>query len=29
MKEAFPQAGESASLELGAKVIKGEMTWPQ
>lgn len=29
MKAAFPQAGESASLELGAKVIKGEMTWPQ
>lgn len=29
MQAAFPQAGESASLELGAKVIKGEMRWPQ
>ena len=29
MQAQFPQAGESASLELGAKVIKGEMTWPQ
>ena len=24
----FPQAGEPASLELSAKVIKGEMKWP-
>lgn len=29
MQARFPQAGESASLELGAKVIKGEMRWPQ
>lgn len=29
MQAKFPQAGESASLELSAKVVKGEMTWPQ
>ncbi len=29
MKERFPKAGEESSLELGAKVIKGEMKWPQ
>ncbi|OBV36843.1 MBL fold metallo-hydrolase [Janthinobacterium psychrotolerans] len=29
MQEKFPQARENASLELSAKVIKGEMTWPQ
>ncbi len=29
MKTRFPQAGEAASLELSAKVIKGEMKWPQ
>ena len=29
MKKRFPKAGEESSLELGAKVIKGEMKWPQ
>jgi glyoxylase-like metal-dependent hydrolase (beta-lactamase superfamily II) len=29
MKTGFPQAGLPASLELSAKVIKGEMKWPQ
>lgn len=29
MKARYPQAGEQASLELSAKVIKGEMKWPQ
>ncbi len=29
MKTRFPQAGEPASLELSAKVFKGEMKWPQ
>lgn len=29
MKARYPQAGEEASLELSAKVIKGEMKWPQ
>ncbi len=29
MKQRYPQAGEAASLELSAKVIKGEMKWPQ
>jgi glyoxylase-like metal-dependent hydrolase (beta-lactamase superfamily II) len=29
MKARYPQAGQVASLEMGAKVIKGEMTWPQ
>ncbi|WKV51285.1 MBL fold metallo-hydrolase [Dickeya fangzhongdai] len=28
MKRAYPDLGEPASLELGAKVIKGEMQWP-
>ncbi|MBF9265285.1 MBL fold metallo-hydrolase [Paracidovorax cattleyae] len=27
MSEAYPQLGESTSLELGAKVLKGEMAW--
>ncbi|MDP9901863.1 MBL fold metallo-hydrolase [Variovorax ginsengisoli] len=29
MKQRYPQLGESSSLDLGAKVIKGEMKWPQ
>ncbi|MDP5238747.1 MBL fold metallo-hydrolase [Uliginosibacterium sp. 31-16] len=29
MKARYPQAGEAASLELSAKVIKGELKWPQ
>lgn len=29
MKSRYPQAGEPASLTLSAKVIKGEMKWPQ
>lgn len=29
MMARYPQAGEQASLELSAKVIKGEMKWPQ
>ena len=29
MKTHYPLAGEDASLELSAKVIKGEMKWPQ
>ncbi|HEY8026977.1 MAG TPA: MBL fold metallo-hydrolase [Burkholderiaceae bacterium] len=29
MKARYPQAGQTASLELSAKVIKGEMKWPQ
>ncbi|WP_417067769.1 MBL fold metallo-hydrolase [Niveibacterium terrae] len=29
MKARYAQAGEEASLELSAKVIKGEMKWPQ
>ena len=29
MKHHYPQLGESASLELGAKVVKGELKWPQ
>ncbi len=29
MTARFPQAGLPASLELSAKVAKGEMTWPQ
>lgn len=29
MKTRYPQAGEAASLELSAKVVKGEMKWPQ
>ena len=27
MRTAYPELGESASLELGAKVNKGEMRW--
>lgn len=27
MQQAFPQAGEALSLEIGAKVNKGEMQW--
>ncbi len=27
MREAYPQLGEASSLELGAKVLKGEMAW--
>jgi len=27
MKKRYPKAGEESSLELGAKVAKGEMTW--
>jgi glyoxylase-like metal-dependent hydrolase (beta-lactamase superfamily II) len=29
MKRRYPDLGEEASLELSAKVIKGEMKWPQ
>lgn len=29
MQKAYPQLGEASSLELSAKVIKGEMKWPQ
>jgi len=29
MQKAYPQLGEPGSLELSAKVIKGEMKWPQ
>lgn len=29
MKLRYPQAGEDSSLALSAKVIKGEMKWPQ
>lgn len=29
MKARYPQAGQTTSLELSAKVIKGEMKWPQ
>lgn len=29
MKQRYPQAGEVSSLELSAKVVKGEMKWPQ
>ncbi|NSL55888.1 MBL fold metallo-hydrolase [Uliginosibacterium aquaticum] len=29
MSASYPQAGEAASLEISAKVIKGEMKWPQ
>ncbi len=28
MKQRYPELGDSASLELSAKVIKGEMKWP-
>ena len=27
LRAAYPQLGESASLDLGAKVNKGEMAW--
>jgi len=29
MKRRYPDLGEESSLELSAKVIKGEMKWPQ
>ena len=29
MLKRYPALGDSSSLELGAKVIKGEMKWPQ
>lgn len=29
MKKRYPKLGDTSSLELSAKVIKGEMTWPQ
>jgi len=29
MKKRYPNLGEESSLELSAKVIKGEMKWPQ
>ena len=29
MKRRYPNAGEPGSLDLSAKVIKGEMKWPQ
>lgn len=29
MKSAYPQLGDVESLELSAKVVKGEMHWPQ
>ncbi|RZL64660.1 MAG: MBL fold metallo-hydrolase [Variovorax sp.] len=29
MTKRYPKAGEPSSLELSAKVIKGEMKWPQ
>jgi len=28
MQKQYPTLGESSSLELGAKVVKGEMQWP-
>ncbi|HEX5382453.1 MAG TPA: MBL fold metallo-hydrolase, partial [Acinetobacter sp.] len=28
MQTQYPTLGESSSLELGAKVVKGEMKWP-
>ncbi|ENW94335.1 MBL fold metallo-hydrolase [Acinetobacter dispersus] len=28
MQKQYPALGESSSLELGAKVVKGEMQWP-
>jgi len=27
MKQAYPQAGMALSLDIGAKVNKGEMPW--
>jgi hypothetical protein len=29
MKTAYPTLAGASSLELSAKVIKGEMKWPQ
>lgn len=29
LKKQYPNLKDEASLELGAKVLKGEMTWPQ
>ncbi|MDR5609651.1 MULTISPECIES: hypothetical protein [unclassified Arsenophonus] len=29
MQQAYPNLKEPASLELSAKVLKGEMKWPQ
>jgi glyoxylase-like metal-dependent hydrolase (beta-lactamase superfamily II) len=29
MKAHYPQLGDASSLELSAKVVKGEMKWPQ
>ncbi len=29
MKKRYPQLADTSSLELGAKVIKGELKWPQ
>ncbi|MCY1369934.1 hypothetical protein D9M69_570000 [compost metagenome] len=29
MKQRYPKLEDASSLELGAKVIKGEMKWPQ
>lgn len=29
MKKRYPQLEDASSLELGAKVVKGEMKWPQ
>ena len=29
MKKRYPKLEDASSLELGAKVIKGEMKWPQ
>ena len=28
MQKEYPTLSESSSLELGAKVVKGEMQWP-
>ncbi len=29
MKARYPQLGDDSSLVLGAKVVKGELKWPQ
>jgi hypothetical protein len=29
MKQRYPGLADTSSLELSAKVIKGEMKWPQ
>lgn len=29
MEQAYPNLDDKSSLELSAKVIKGEMQWPQ